>query len=81
MLLIVALWGIQQGQRWLWWTLLAGGSPAFIAGLSVHFSIGYRDFIHLLPAYFAAALYVAGLILLYPYLMKAALPSEAAAKT
>ncbi|WP_391572327.1 hypothetical protein [Cohnella sp.] len=70
MLLIVALWGIQQGQRWLWWTLLAGGSPAFIAGLSVHFSIGYRDFIHLLPAYFAVALYVAGLILLYPYLMK-----------
>jgi len=82
MLLIVALWGIQQGQRWLWWTLLAGGSPAFIAGLSVHFSIGYRDFIHLLPAYFAAALYVAGLILLYPYLMKdVRLSSEKAAKS
>ncbi len=82
MLLIVALWGIQQGQRWLWWTLLAGGSPAFIAGLSVHFSIGYRDFIHLLPAYFAVALYVAGLILLYPYLMKdVRLSSETAAKS
>lgn len=82
MLLIVALWGIQQGQRWLWWTLLAGGSPAFIAGLSVHFSIGYRDFIHLLPAYFAAALYVAGLILLYPYLMKdVRLSSDKAAKS
>jgi len=79
MLLILALWGIQQGQRWLWWTLLAGGSPAFVAGLSVHFSIGYRDFVHLLPAYFAAGLYVAGLILLYPYLMRnVRLPNEAA---
>ncbi|MFB9274714.1 hypothetical protein [Cohnella cellulosilytica] len=82
MLLILALWGIQQGQRWLWWTLLAGGSPAFVAGLSVHFSIGYRDFIHLLPAYFAAALYVAGLILLYPYLMRDVhLPNEATEKS
>jgi dihydroorotate dehydrogenase len=69
MLLIIALWGLQQGQRWLWWTLLAGGSPAFIAGLSVHYSIHYTDFVHLLPAYFAFTLYIAGLILLYPYLM------------
>jgi len=70
LLLVVALWGLRQGQRWLWWTLLAGGAPAFVAGLSVHFSIGYRDFVHLLPAYFAVALYLAGLVLLYPYLMK-----------
>ncbi|MCD9022178.1 hypothetical protein [Cohnella silvisoli] len=70
MLLIVALWGLQQGERWLWWTLLAGGSPAFIAGLSVHYHISYTDFLHLLPAYFAIALYIAGLIMLYPYLMK-----------
>ncbi|WP_229263885.1 beta/alpha barrel domain-containing protein [Cohnella cholangitidis] len=70
MLLVLALWGLQQYQRWLWWTLLAGGSPAFIAGLSVHYHIRYTDFLHLLPAYFAFALYIAGLILLYPYLMK-----------
>nr|WP_255807457.1 hypothetical protein [Cohnella mopanensis] len=70
MLLIVALWGLQQYQRWLWWTLLAGGSPAFIAGLSVHYHIRYTDFLHLLPAYFAFALFIAGLILLFPYLMK-----------
>ncbi|MFC3803495.1 hypothetical protein [Cohnella sp. GCM10012308] len=67
-LLITALWGIQRGQRWLWRTLLFGGMPAFIAGLSVHYGIGYTDFIHLLPAWFAFALYVAGLILLYPYM-------------
>jgi len=67
-LLITALWGIQSGQRWLWRALLFGGMPAFIAGLSVHYGIGYTDFIHLLPAWFAFALYVAGLILLYPYM-------------
>jgi dihydroorotate dehydrogenase len=70
MLLVVALWGLQQGERWLWWMLLAGGSPAFISGLSVHYQIGYTDFLHLLPAYFAVALYIAGLIMLYPYLNK-----------
>ncbi|SFB52127.1 Dihydroorotate dehydrogenase [Cohnella sp. OV330] len=67
-LLITALWGIQSGERWLWRTLLFGGMPAFFAALSVHYGIGYIDFIHLLPAWFAFALYVVGLILLYPYM-------------
>lgn len=69
-ILIIALWGIQQGARWLWWTLLLGGAPGFYAGFSVHFSIGYTDFWHLLPALFALLLYVFGIILLYPYLMR-----------
>lgn len=69
-LLATALWGIQQGARWLWATLLLGGAPAFYAAISVHFSIGYVDTIHLLPAYFALFLYIAGLILLYPYMMR-----------
>jgi dihydroorotate dehydrogenase len=68
-ILTTALWGIGQGQRWLWWTLLVGGMPGFIAGFSVHAAIGYTDFIHLSPAYFAFLIYVIGLILLYPYLM------------
>jgi dihydroorotate dehydrogenase len=67
-LLAASLWGIQQGQRWLWWTFLFGGLPGFIAGFSVHMAIGYTDFIHLLPAYFAFGLYVAGLLLLFPYM-------------
>jgi len=67
-LLAAGLWGIQIGRRWLWRTLLFGGAPAFFAGLGIHFDIGYTDFIHLLPAWFAFALYVAGLILLYPYM-------------
>lgn len=69
-LLATALWGIQQGARWLWATLLLGGAPAFYAAISVHFNIGYVDTIHLLPAYFALFLYAAGLILLYPYMMR-----------
>ncbi|WP_218093588.1 hypothetical protein [Paenibacillus solanacearum] len=69
-LLIMALWGINEGRRWLWWTFLLGGLPGFAAGFSVHYQIGYTDFIHLLPAYFAFALYMAGLALLYPYMMR-----------
>lgn len=67
-LLILALWGIQRGERWLWWTLLLGGSPAFVAALSVHVHIGYTDWWHLLPAFVALALYIPGLVLLHPYL-------------
>lgn len=69
-LLLTALWGIQQGERWLWWTFLIGGFPGFAAAFGIHFAIGYVDFIHLLPAVFALFLYITGLILLYPYLVR-----------
>lgn len=69
-ILIIALWGIGEGERWIWWTLLLGGAPGFYAGFSVHFGIGYTDFWHLSPAIFALALYICGIILLFPYLMK-----------
>lgn len=69
-ILAAALWGIRRGERWLWLTFLAAGLPGFVAGISVHLTIGYTDFIHLLPAYAAMALFAAGLILLYPYMMK-----------
>ncbi|WP_127583202.1 hypothetical protein [Paenibacillus koleovorans] len=67
-ILAASLWGIQQGQRWLWWTLLIGGLPGFVAGFGVHAAIGYLDFIHLLPAFVAVGLYIVGLVLLYPYM-------------
>lgn len=67
--LAVALWGIQAGERWIWSMLLMAGLPGFIAVFGVHGVIGYTDFIHLLPAYLAFAVYAAGLVLLYPYLM------------
>ncbi len=65
-----ALWGIGEGRRWLWNTFLIGGIPGFAAGFGVHIHIGYSNFWHLLPAYVAFALYVGGLILLYPYMVK-----------
>ncbi|WP_274653673.1 hypothetical protein [Paenibacillus humicola] len=74
-LLATALWGVQEGRRWLWYMLLAAGTPAFAAGLSVHLSIGYTNFFHLLPLYGALAVYIAGLILLYPYLTRRPLSS------
>lgn len=67
-ILITALWGIQERERWIWWMLLLAGLPGFIAGIGVHAAISYTDFLHLLPAYFIFGLYAAGLFLLYPYL-------------
>ena len=69
-ILIMALWGIRQGERWLWWTFLSGGLPGFIAVFSIHLTIGYTSFWHLLPAYFAFVIYMIGLVLLYPYLVE-----------
>ncbi|MEW9701096.1 hypothetical protein [Paenibacillus sp. SI8] len=64
-----ALWGVNQGEEWVWWTFLLGGLPGFAAGLLVHVHIGYTDFIHLLPVYVAIALFATGLVLMYPFLV------------
>lgn len=63
LVLTVSLWGFHQGAKWIWYTLLIAGAPAFCAGILTHFVIGYTTFIHLLPAYVALFLYVAGLVL------------------
>ncbi|TKC18078.1 dihydroorotate dehydrogenase [Robertmurraya kyonggiensis] len=63
LVLTLSLWGFHQGQRWVWYTFLIGGIPAFSAGLLTHFFIGYTTFIHLLPAYIAFVLYIVGLVL------------------
>jgi dihydroorotate dehydrogenase len=70
LVLMVSLWGFHQGKRWVWWTLFLGGIPAFTSGIGVHFAIGYKNFIHLLPAYFALVLYILGLITTYPFFFK-----------
>ncbi|CAG9622172.1 Dihydroorotate dehydrogenase (quinone) [Sutcliffiella rhizosphaerae] len=70
LVLMLGLWRYQQGNRWVWWTYLIGGIPAFFAGVYIHFAIGYTTFIHLAPAYFALVLYVTGLLLTYKYLHK-----------
>jgi dihydroorotate dehydrogenase len=70
LVLMLALWGIREGERWVWWTFTIGAIPAFAAGIATHFFIGYTDFIHLLPAYFALILYVVGVICTAPFLLK-----------
>ncbi|CAM3782958.1 dihydroorotate dehydrogenase [Mesobacillus thioparans] len=67
LVLTLALWGFHEGSAWVWRTFLIGGIPAFAAGILTHFYIGYIDFIHLLPAYFALTLYIGGLLLTRDY--------------
>lgn len=61
--LLLALWGFRAGETWLWWTFFLGGLPGFLSGIGIHFVVGYVDFLHLLPAYLAALLFLAGLLL------------------
>ncbi|WP_019412986.1 hypothetical protein [Paenisporosarcina sp. TG20] len=67
LVLTLSLWGFQQGNKWVWWTLFIGGLPAFAAAISIHLLIGYTSFIHLLPAYFAVSLFIIGLITTYRF--------------
>jgi dihydroorotate dehydrogenase len=70
LVLMLALWGIREGERWVWWTFTIGAIPAFAAGIATHYIIGYTTFIHLLPAYVAIILYVIGVVCTGPYLLK-----------
>jgi dihydroorotate dehydrogenase len=70
LVLMISLWGFREGEKWVWWSMLIGGIPAFLSGLITHFVIGYTTLIHLLPAYIACIIYIFGLILSYPFLMK-----------
>ncbi|MGG0718424.1 dihydroorotate dehydrogenase [Robertmurraya massiliosenegalensis] len=66
----LSLWGFHQGEKWVWYTFLFGGIPAFAAGIATHFVIGYTTFIHLLPAYFALFLFIVGLFLSREFLFE-----------
>lgn len=61
LVLMLALWGFQEGQRWVWYTFLFGGLPAFGAAIIIHYVIGYTTFIHIVPAYIALLLFAFGL--------------------
>jgi dihydroorotate dehydrogenase len=63
-----ALWGFRRSAWWLWWALLLANLFAYGAALAVHFSVGYTNWFHLLPAYMAIAIATLGLWLAYPYL-------------
>jgi len=48
---LAALWGWRRGDCWLWWSLLSGGSVAYLLTIGVHWHVGYTSLKHLLPAY------------------------------
>jgi dihydroorotate dehydrogenase len=66
--LLLTLWGIRRGARWVWWTLLAAGLVGFAGAIGVHLSVGYLDLWHISPALLAVLVYGASLALLYRYL-------------
>lgn len=66
--LLLSLWGMRRGARWVWWTLLCAGTPGFVAALGVHWAVGYLDGWHLLPGIVGLVIYGATLALLFPYL-------------
>jgi dihydroorotate dehydrogenase len=66
--LLASLWGYRAGRRWLWWTLLLAGLPAYTAAIGVHLEVGYTNVWHLTPAFGGAALLVIGSALSWPYL-------------
>jgi dihydroorotate dehydrogenase len=69
--LLAALWGYRRGQRWLWWTFLWAGLPAYAAAVGVHYAVGYTDLFHLSPAFFGLAVFALAQGLSYPYLCPA----------
>jgi hypothetical protein len=65
-ILFIALCGVRQGDRRLWWTLAAAGGIGFGCAIGMHFIVGYTSFIHLLPAYAGAAMFAASAVILFP---------------
>lgn len=65
---LIAMWGFRRGERWVWWTLLAGFVAGTVPALAVHYAIGYTNFIHLLPVYVLVVATAVALVLSWPYL-------------
>jgi hypothetical protein len=49
--LLIAAWGWERGQAWVWWTLLASAAVGFGAALAIHVGVAYTDFLHVAPIY------------------------------
>jgi len=66
--LLPALWGVRQGETWLWWMLAIAGSVGYVATLIIHLHVGYTSIDHLAPAVAGLGLLWLGLALLFPYM-------------
>ena len=52
----------------LWQTLLVSGSFGFISAITIHYYIGYTDFLHILPAFLGAAIFSIAIFLSWKHL-------------
>jgi hypothetical protein len=66
--LLPALWGFRRGRAWLWWLMLASGAASYMAGICIHYVVGYTHWTHLAPAFAGCALFMVGMVLCFPYL-------------
>lgn len=66
--LLPTLWSYERGTRWLRGAYLGMGLPAYAAALGIHYTVGYVDWRHLLPAWLGATLWITGLALSWKYL-------------
>jgi hypothetical protein len=56
--------------RSLWQALWVMGGAGFGTALGVHFPIGYTSASHLAPAFFGAAMFIAGMVLTHAEMMR-----------
>jgi hypothetical protein len=61
--LLIAAWGWERGQAWVWWTLLGSAAAGFGAALAIHIGVAYTDFLHVLPVYGGIAFTAVSLVL------------------
>ena len=68
-LLLLSLWGLRRGERWVWWTFLCAGLTGLAAGVYAHLAVGYLEFGHLLPLAASAVTFIVALSLTGPFLL------------
>jgi hypothetical protein len=66
MVAAIATWsGLTRGSRGLWCAFLLATLVGYVANVAVHWVVGYRDLVHLLPVYLGFAVNLVSLVLLY----------------
>ena len=71
-ILLLAAWGWQRGNAWVWWCLAASASVGFGAALGVHLAVAYTDFWHVAPIYAGILVSGVSLTLAGPFLLAGA---------
>ena len=73
---LIAAWGWERGQAWVWWSLFASGVVGFGLALAVHIGVAYTDFWHVAPIYVGIAFTAVSLALGRRFLTAASPPAR-----